>query len=155
MTSLVDQILEWPVIIQGALGSGVFWLILLLGDKLIKFSSKHTLAFSKKQRIELLGSEILRYKGLLAPGMEAATLSTVGLIYEAVKYISWALSAITLGLLLSEILGVFSTIGYLVAIYYLFLAAHAVRDIKSSDPEIMKSHLAALEAKRDSLKQSA
>jgi hypothetical protein len=33
MTELIDTILKWPIIVQGALGSGLFWLVLFMGQK--------------------------------------------------------------------------------------------------------------------------
>ncbi|GAW97997.1 hypothetical protein MTCD1_03655 [Colwellia marinimaniae] len=34
VSDIVNAVLEWPLIIQGALGSGLFWLLLLLGQKI-------------------------------------------------------------------------------------------------------------------------
>jgi hypothetical protein len=37
---IVNKILEWPVIVQGALGSLLFWLVLTLGQRIIHFGVK-------------------------------------------------------------------------------------------------------------------
>jgi hypothetical protein len=52
MEQVVEIILAWPAIVQGALGSGLFWLILLLGQKSSSVSTSKYLRFSNKQRLD-------------------------------------------------------------------------------------------------------
>jgi hypothetical protein len=50
---IFEEILKWPIIVQGALGSALFWLLLTLGEKL----------FNKLRRI--LGTLLLTLQNYL------------------------------------------------------------------------------------------
>ena len=63
---ILKQVLQWPPIAQGALGSAIFWLLLQLLALLFKLSTSKYLSFSKKNRLERLQAELFRYQACLS-----------------------------------------------------------------------------------------
>jgi len=155
MSNFISQILSWPIIVQGALGSALFWLCLLIGNKIVRASIRHSITFGSERKMRILKMERLRYTGALAPGIEPTTLSTVALLYSAAGYAFKAMASIVLGLLLGDLLPLFRPIGYMFALYYLFWAIASVRDLHSDDEAQLKSRLEELEKKIKILENGA
>ncbi|WP_024594258.1 MULTISPECIES: hypothetical protein [unclassified Pseudoalteromonas] len=61
MSELMDAVMKWPIIVQGALGSGLFWIILLLGQKIVDKASDAYSHKSKKARISWLISSQFKF----------------------------------------------------------------------------------------------
>jgi len=126
---LLDEILKLNVIVQGALGSALFWLIAYLGEKLVRRLGLAFGKFSTNHQLEKLRSERLRYMALEAnTDHTSANLAITALIYTSLYNITRGLIMLVLGLIFGSVLPVLATVGYLMAIYYFFLASHAVRD---------------------------
>ncbi|RCW95831.1 hypothetical protein [Marinomonas foliarum] len=111
---LVEEILKWPVIIQGALGSFLFWFILWAGQKSVNFAStkvseeKETAIYFAKTFAE---SEI---------GSDIQDRSFQNSMYGALHYFVKSILVIVMSMLLGYLLPVFKLVGFLIAAYFLF-----------------------------------
>jgi hypothetical protein len=149
MKAIIDQILQWPVIVQGALGSALFWLILVIGERSFRKCTSIFRGFSKEKQIEFLYADAVRHMAFA----DKDSGHFVVLIYCAVHYVIQALLAICLGLIFESIFPVFGVVGFAMAIYYLFLALNTVRDTKSGVDH--KKELEQIEKKIEELKAKA
>ncbi len=129
MEEIILKVTEWPVIIQGALGSGLFWLLLILGTKTTNFISNKIGSFTENASIENKRAEVLRYKAIESDDPALASLGVIGLIYGAFHYIVKALIMIVFGLIFQPIIYIFGIVAYIVALYFLFRAYHIVKDM--------------------------
>jgi hypothetical protein len=62
MNNLIKEILEWPIILQGALGSFLFWMLLSGGQKLTSFLVEKFSKYSKTKKLRILQEELLKLK---------------------------------------------------------------------------------------------
>ena len=131
---LVRTVLDLPVIVQGALGSGLFWAVHLIGQRVLKRIS-HLRAESDKKRqdasLMALGSlfeEELAKRQLLFQAIVHGTLSNIvsGLVF------------LVMGLIIDSLIPVFGFIGYFGALLYFFRALSFVPDYSRWDPAIKK-----------------
>ena len=148
MRAIIDQILQWPIIVQGALGSALFWLILVIGERAFRKCTGIWQGFSKDKQKEFLQTEYILHMAFA----EKDSGHFVVLIYMAVHYLIKALIAICLGLIFQSVFPVFGIVGFVMAIYYLFLAVNAVRDTKAGvdhkkEMERIKDEIKKLESK--------
>src|SRR5438045_1754199 len=108
MKAVVQQILQWPIIVQGALGSALFWLIITIGERVVRRIGARLRGFSRMRRLEFLHAEGLRYQSILEDqDPQMAVLAIVGLIYGAIHYIIKALAAACLGFIFYSLFPVF------------------------------------------------
>lgn len=128
MNEVVQEILKWPVIVQGALGSGVFWVILFLGQKIVLFLSGRLSRYSTKKRIGSLRIESLKYKITLNNQPHRASFIGI-LLYKAVGRTTLGLVWLTLGLAFQSIIPVFGLIGFVGALYHFFNAWQIFRPL--------------------------
>jgi hypothetical protein len=136
VSSILDKVLQWPVIVQGALGSALFWLILTVGEILTKKLGVKVSGITKKQKLSRLNNEFVRYSTLATNDKFLISAGVVMLLYASLHYIVKALVMVCLGFIFSGVNYVFGIVGYVMALYYLFWAADAVRDTeKGIDPK--------------------
>ncbi|PWQ92431.1 hypothetical protein [Leucothrix pacifica] len=128
MEEFIEAVKAWPVIIQGALGSALFWLFSAVGQWLTDKANKSTSSFLKKTRKSSLINERMRLKALKAQGRDQVLYASV-LIYRMSRPLLIGLIWMVLGLTFNSIIGVFSIIGYLGSLYYLFIALGIVKAI--------------------------
>src|SRR6267378_8555562 len=102
---IVKKILEWPIIVQGALGSAVFWLVLVLGQKIVGVFSKRAIKFSSDWKTKSLTREYIARR--LFWDDELAVLGFSMCIYHALQFGFRGLVFITLGFISSEFIPVF------------------------------------------------
>jgi hypothetical protein len=132
----INIITEWPVIIQGALGSGLFWIILLVGNKGIEYSSllysKHSINSRYTWLTNRAGIIELR---LTNPLDEQSYLTSI-LLYRASRFLFKALMWLVLGLALQLFLSQLAIIGYLGCLYYLISGYNVVGGTDGEDKEL-------------------
>jgi len=128
MEEFIEAIKAWPVIVQGALGSAAFWLLLNLGQWLTERTSKSTSSFLHKTKKSALINERMRLGALKAQGRDKALFASF-LVYRMSRPLIIALIWLVLGQIFNSVIGVFSIIGYLGAIYYLFVALGIVKAV--------------------------
>jgi len=115
---IINEILKWPVIIQGALGSFLFWGIFTISQKLILSTTKKI-----KHERELGGFFGKNARDSHAEGNHnASNYSFFICIYGALHYfIKFTLSAF-IGFVASDFIPVFGYVGYIMALYFGFRA---------------------------------
>jgi len=112
---IFNTILKWPVIIQGALGSGLFWLLLLAGQVFVdKLSAKLNKDKQTGRDVALLARAESNRK--------MAAEAFFSCLYGSLHYFIKAMIVIVLALLISPINHVISIVGYLISVYFLFRA---------------------------------
>jgi hypothetical protein len=150
MRALIDQILQWPVILQGVLGSALFSVILAIGGFLLRRFRTGWHGFSRRRRLDSLQAEAMRYQALLSEDASNMTVTLVGLMYEALPKIIRALVMICLGLIFGSIVPVFGIVGFAIALFYLFSAATIVRSLDETKSDL-KAELTRIEAEIEKL----
>lgn len=111
---IVKTVTDWPVIVQGALGSALFWAILELGQRgLRQLANKLS---SDKETANWFALAALEASPPLRENARYMCL------YAAMHYLLKASIVATLSLAVSSFINVFATVGYLIAVYLLFRA---------------------------------
>ncbi len=110
---IIDTILEWPIIIQGALGSALFWVILAVGQKLIEFSGSR---LSKDKKV----ANYWPLTAYTSDDLEQKKRAYLNCIYGGLHYLVKALIVIILSLMISPIIHTVAIVGYLISVFYLF-----------------------------------
>ena len=150
MNELIQKILEWPIILQGALGSGLFWLILVAGQKFTAFITVKVSKSSRKRRLRALREEGLKCRITLPDNDERATMVAL-LVYRALRHISFGLIWLALGLAFQAFIPTFGLIGYLGALFYLFNAARVFKPIGQDSDK--KKRISEIDAEIEQLEQ--
>ncbi|WP_405078285.1 hypothetical protein ACI51Z_12260 [Pectobacterium carotovorum] len=126
MQEIITAIMEWNVIIQGVLGSAVFWLFLLLGQKLLDFCSQEYSRHSSKTRKTWLINRLAIISMRLSHSIEDQSHFAAILLYRASRFLFKALMWLVLGLTLNLIFQPVSAIGYIGCLYYLSKGLYVV-----------------------------
>lgn len=128
----VTAVQDWPVLVQGALGSGLFWLVLLVAQRTTAFLSSHIALQSKHRRQADLKNQLLRFHALKASaGADSAAVAGFAsvLLYRTARPVIKALMWLTLGLVFQSVLGVLGVVGFVGCLYYLLTAFNIVRPL--------------------------
>lgn len=115
---IINQIISWPVLVQGALGSGLFWLFMKAGQYVSNIS-KNFIGSHKK---DMLARDKLIEKAIKSSSLQEWINFSSLAVYISLHYIIKAIIFISLGVMLKDYIPVFSIIGYIGGIGYLFLA---------------------------------
>ena len=110
---LIAQIGNIPVIIQGALGSALFTIILFVGQKITHLLRRKISESSTKRRREFLIEENLKLLLLLSNDFSTRGAFVSLLNFRATRKIFLALIWLALGLVGSSIIDIFGVVGYL------------------------------------------
>lgn len=141
MQELIDAVKAWPVIVQGALGSALFWLVLLIGQSLTTRITRNYSNHSKQARLSWLISEQAKCLAKAsASHVEFAAFGTI-LIYRSSRHLLKAFMWLAMGLVFQSLFLPAGTIGFLGCLYYLFKAAEIVAPLdeeKHSVAELAK-----------------
>lgn len=132
MDQFILTITNWPVIVQGALGSALFAALFFIGRLISK--SLHGLfkkvLYQRAKHTQSLHE--VRTKVIKASTSERKIQWMALLIYLILGHIIRAFIWFIFGSITSSIIPVFSVIGYLGALYYLFNALTAYKSIDES-----------------------
>jgi hypothetical protein len=140
MNELIDAIKAWPVIVQGALGSALFWLVLVLGQRIrAAIAVKHS-HYSKTARLSWLVSEQIKYSAFTATTMESQSHHITFLLYRASRPALKSLMWLIYGLVMDSIAHPAGVIGYMVSLVFLFRAFEIIGPVVNDNPqETLKS----------------
>ena len=122
MQELIDAIKAWPVIIQGALGSALFWLLLLVGQKFAAYAAGRYSHISKKARIAWLINEQAKCLASLAETPSDFSTYAVIILYRTSRSLIKAGMWLVLGLIAQSMISELGVIGFIGALYYLLRA---------------------------------
>lgn len=130
MNELIEAIKAWPIIIQGALGSALFWLILVIGQRLTDTLAKKYSHHSREARLSWLTNEHAKLKAATSStDQEFATYATV-LLYRASRKLFSALMWLAMGLIFQSIFMPAGIVGFLGCVYYLFQGGQIIGVLK-------------------------
>ena len=131
MEELYKVITEYPVIIQGALGSALFAFLIFIGKKIFQIINDILSKYFKNIKLETLRRLRTKHIGLKAHRskdlLKSSSIRTELLYYGFRNFISGVIW-ILLGLILN-----LYEIGYLGGIYYMFKALNSVQRITVSN----------------------
>ena len=133
MEKLVASIQDFPVIVQGAMGSALFALVLYVGQKIAAYCFDSVRANSKKTRIRQIKEQYIRFCALSAEDSSERTYFVSVLWLRASRHLVKALIWLVLGLASESAFGAFGpfgAVGFTGAIFYLFLALNIVKPIE-------------------------
>jgi hypothetical protein len=141
---LLDEILKWPVIVQGALGSGVFWLFLLIGKWLTNFSKRYIEKFFhiKSKNSDNIDAMVLN--AFVTDDGHMKTGTYVLMVFAGLHYFIKAFIYFGLGWFFQNLIPTFSLLGYIVGFYYLFTSLSYL-------PQVDKYSHMSLDEKKDKL----
>ena len=129
MEKLITAIQDWPVLIQGAIGSALFWLLLVLGQKLTTFLSTKFSPLSKRMKKSDLVTQLLRFQALKTGPHDLGGHYASILWYRASRSVIKALIWLALGLIFGSITNVLGVVGFFGCVYYLLSALDVVRPL--------------------------
>jgi len=133
LDQLIKAVSDWPVILQGAIGSALFWLVLLIGQKLsVTISAKYSESSKKRRRDFLLEQRLKYYYNSTNDNTARGTVFSA-LTYRAFRSFLRATIWLILGFLGGTFLSSLSVVGYLGALYYLFAALNTVTAVSLED----------------------
>lgn len=135
MDDLSKIINEWPVIVQGALGSALFWLVLLFGQKFARKVSDTFSLHSKKSRKSWLVSARAKYESAICESLAEQADGIVVLIYRCFRPFLKSVMWLTLGLIGNAMFYPMGIIGYVGCLYFLFQAYEIVSPIDGDKAE--------------------
>jgi hypothetical protein len=146
MHDLLKAISDWPVIVQGALGSALFWLISLMGRKSVSLFLDWYSPRSRKLKIRLLISRLFKYQALLGKSYHDDSAISSILIYRAFRYVVKGLIWLTLGIYIG--FPILSEVGYIGCFIYLLFALEILTPIeKNMSDEEVQHEIKKLKAK--------
>ena len=124
-TGIIQEILSWPAIIQGALGSALFSLIIIIGGYITKLS----LSRIKKHKNDMLSIDEILKDAIQTQDITYMKFYFLGTIYASLHYIIKAFLFLVIGFFLNDFIPVFGFIGYLGGFIYLLLALNHLPDL--------------------------
>jgi hypothetical protein len=137
MEKLTSAIQNWPILLQGAIGSAIFWLVLSVGQRATNFFSLKADVLSKSKQKDHLLNEHLRASAKKEGDKYAAGAFYASVLcYRASRHVIRALIWLALGLIMNTITGIFGLIGFMGCLYYLFAALNVVKPFpEGNDPD--------------------
>ena len=134
MDQIFEIVKEWPVIVQGALGSALFWLVLLAFQKLSNFGASFFSNFSKKERIAWLISRHAKHEAFGGTDNNSlAAYATSALIYRSLRYAYRGFTWLGLGLIGFFFTDISLIVGGSGLIYYFLKAYEVVSPFKDGE----------------------
>lgn len=130
---LLSAISDIPVIVQGALGSALFSLILYVGQRVSSSVKCKVTSHSQRRRKAYLIEERIKYNVLVAENYDERAAYVSLLLYRASRNLVKALIWLTLGLMTGSLIWVLGVVGYVGALYYLFNALTTVTGPAATD----------------------
>jgi hypothetical protein len=129
MQELIDAIKAWPIIIQGALGSALFWLVLLCGQYLTTRISRSYSLHSKVTRESWLVGERAKCMANISKTDFEFSAYAIILMYRAARHLCKALMWLAMGLVFQSLFLPAGVIGFLGCLHYLFKVAEVLGPI--------------------------
>lgn len=153
MDKLIAAIQDWPVLIQGAVGSAIFWLVLVIGQRIASGISAEIRRRSRKTERAYLQNQIIRLNALKSGSNATSGAYYASVLwYRASRDLIRGLIWLTLGLMFGTLSSVFAIVGFLGCLAFLFAAHEVVKPI--SDDGKIDEKLAELTARLAVLKNS-
>lgn len=147
---LIQKILDLPVIVQGALGSGLFWLVLELGQFLVRKIGEANTNTNMHNQTALkiaLGS-------VLEVQPEGRRLMFQGMVHGALHYSLKAAIFLAMGLIVANVIPVVGAVGYIAALIFFFRALAYVPNFdRWKNPDEMQKTYSELQSRKKKASQ--
>jgi len=122
---IINEILKWPIIVQGALGSFLFWLVYVIMKLIISYTQNKVgddkeLGYFFIQNA--LSADEKASKTDNYTFSDLAVRSFLTAIYGGIHYFFKFIAVITFSFLVERLIPGFAYAGYLISIYFLFRA---------------------------------
>ncbi|MCZ8014493.1 MAG: hypothetical protein O9274_02230 [Limnobacter sp.] len=136
---LLQKVLDLPVIVQGALGSALFWLVLELGQWVARQASSTRAKLGKQDQT----ATQIALASVLEKSPEARRFAFQGMVHGALHYTVKALIFLAMGLSIQPIVPVVGTVGILAALIFLFRALAYVPNFDRwpNEAEMQKTYI--------------
>jgi hypothetical protein len=138
---LIAAVTDLPVIVQGALGSALFALLLFLGQKCTASVGTWYSNSSKRRKKEALVDELAVLSVVVAKDIPRSTHFTVMVLYRASRHLVRALYWLALGLIFGSTISVFGIVGYLGCLFFLLQALRLVQGRSEEELNAAESRL--------------
>lgn len=148
MESLINIVRDWPILLQGAIGSALFWIILTAIQKIYEITETYISHRSLKQRKSWLINNIIRLKALVSQEHSVRGYYSSMLLYRSFRHLFKGIMWLSLGLIFNSLLSPTGIVGYIGCIYYMLKAFEVVKPV---DTEKLEKE-AELEKLQDELK---
>lgn len=134
-TEIINKILEWPVIIQGMVGSFLFWVIFTIGQKGINLSTKKIKddnklgkSWGKSARDDFYNNNFVfsNYNFFIC-------------LYGAIHYFLKFVIIIFISFIIKDFVPVFAYVGYIIGLYFIFRAISYVTHFSVFEAEDKKN----------------
>lgn len=156
MDALTNRFLEavsnWPIIMQGALGSALFATIVFIGQKIYSYVSIKFSELSKIRRLEFLKEECTRCFIHTSDHVSTIIIGIISLFLGSFRKFLKGMAWLTLGLLGTKVSSLLGVIGFLGCLYYIFSALNTLRRYQISDYQNGK--MEELEAELEQLQKT-
>lgn len=144
LIELIEVVKDWPVIVQGALGSGLFWIILLIAQKSFDFGVSYLSKHSKQQRSSWLVSRYAKLKAFGGSKDKVEAVYSISAVsYRSLRPLYKGFMWLSLGLITYPFNEFGIAIGGIGAVYFFLKAYEVVSPINSelnTAEEIRKVH---------------
>ncbi len=134
-TEIINKILEWPVIIQGMVGSFLFWAVFTIGQKVVNLSTKKIKDDNK------LG----KYWGKSARdqfynlNFSGSNYSFFICLYGAIHYFLKFIIVIFISFMIKDFVPVFAYVGNIIGLYFIFRSISYVTHFSVFEAEDKKN----------------
>lgn len=151
---MFQEILDLPIIVQGALGSFLFWVVFTVVKKASEYLWEAIGNFNKSWKEEALEFEQLQSQYMIGSG-EAKINFILIAIYGAFNRVLQGLIYLCLGLVVNSLVFPFGIIGYIFAIIFLVRALQAIPFTVSDGKSLEwhRSRVGEIQAQLDALRQ--
>lgn len=135
---MLEEIMNLPVIVQGALGSALFAAVFYLVKMIFFYSNTYFAKFNNNAKIEALEFEHLQSKYMVAHDVNKTDYMLLIFYGVGNKFVT-GITYMCLGLLAESLLDAFHSIAYFIATYYFFKALGII-SLKMSDGRSIEWH---------------
>lgn len=133
MNEIVQLFKEWPVVVQGALGSALFWVFLNIAQYLFNVIGEIVSMRTNWARRYRLVTELSKYNAYTSKEWDKKVYHVSVVAYRSLRSLYKALIWLTGGLVIDATVGgVFAVAGYVGCLFYLLSASGTVAPINVS-----------------------
>lgn len=142
---IIEAVKAWPAILQGALGSALFAIVLWFIKWAFRVTRQKRKFQSIRSRRTSLQDRICLLQAVLAPSQREASEFVVLVLYRASRHGINAMIWVVYGLAAGSMIPLIGNVGFVVALYYLLKMAAAVGPVHHKSPadtqkELDESH---------------
>ena len=126
MNELLEAMKAWPVLVQGTVSSAIFWLVLLVGQKI---TSMAVAAYSKRSRVarrSYVVSRLYKFRAFNEKDAATASFYVSAVLFRASRPAIRALMWLVAGLMLNSVISHLGIVAFAACLYFLFKAYSVV-----------------------------